>query len=127
MIALSMLRNEASGSTAPPRRIIANITQNIDCETSSRMPKRKALTKCIQRKRQKMEGYFPEPESLSEINLPKEFKTVTIGNAKESFLVYDESDSHEILIFASKTMLDILATATHWMCDGTNFKTKTPK
>ena len=58
-IALSMLRNEASGSTAPPRRIIAKITQDIDCETSSRMPKRKALTKCIQRKRQKAEGYYP--------------------------------------------------------------------
>ncbi|XP_068226404.1 uncharacterized protein [Palaemon carinicauda] len=117
-IALSALTNEASGPTAPPRRIIANITQNIDCETSSGMPKRKALTKCIQRKRQKTEGYFPEPESLSEINLPEEFETKTIGSAKERFLLYDESDSHEILIFASETMLDILATASHWMCDG---------
>ena len=66
-----------------------------------------------------MEGYFPEPKSLTEINLPEDFKTITIGNAKESFLLYDECDSNEILIFASKTMLDILATATHWMCDGT--------
>ena len=114
-----MLREQASGSTAPPCRIIANITQNIDCETSACMLKRKALKKCIQRKRQKMEGYFPELKSLTEINLPKDFKTITIGNAKESFLLYDECDSKKILIFASKTMLDILATATHWMCDGT--------
>ena len=50
-ITVSTLREQASGSTAPPRRIIANITQNIDCKTSACMPKRKALTKCIQRKR----------------------------------------------------------------------------
>ncbi len=119
-IALSMIREESQNSNAPPRRIIANITQNIDCETAACMPKRKAIQKCIQRKRQKIEGYFPEPESIADINIPEKFKTITIGDNKEIFLLYDgASDANEIIIFASKTMLDQLATAKHWMCDGT--------
>ena len=119
-IAVNQMKGEAQTSNAPPRRIIASINQNLESETAACMPKRKALQKSIQRIRQKKDSYFPEPDSIADINLPEDFKTITVSNEKETFLLNDDaSDSCEILIFASKTMLDQLAKSKHWMCDGT--------
>ncbi|XP_064104029.1 uncharacterized protein LOC135213860 [Macrobrachium nipponense] len=118
-IALGKMNEQASNCSAPPRRVIAAVVQELDDEAMANVPKKRALQKRIQRRR-KVEGHFPEPLSINELIIPEEFKTFTINGNTEPFLLSDvASDSKRIIIFASQHMLDQLANSKIWMCDGT--------
>lgn len=132
-LALATMEEAACTSAAPPRRIISATMQDLDEESMFRMPKRKAMRVRIQRKRMRLEGGIErEPDSIETFIIPQNYRIVTINGEEQRFLLHDDRDEwgddeeaeaephrRRIIIFATNCMLQQLATAQTWMCDGT--------
>lgn len=132
LIATDAMKNAASTSTAPPRRIISEVLMHVTQEASSQLGKREALRKTIQRKRRRMtDGLEPLPVTRN-FAVPERFQFLTIGENNMRFLLHDdytgeediEEDQEEIrenriLVFGVQTTLDTLEACETILLDGT--------
>jgi hypothetical protein len=85
----------------------------------------KTLARAIQRKRAAVKGYPKKPKSFDEmVNIPGH---LTETSDKSPFLILNDTvvpnnsvpNAKRLLVFMSNVGRDILASSTHWYCDGT--------
>ena len=103
---------------ASSRSIIAAKFTQLTENTCSQLPRLPVISRTIQRCRQKHSGFPASPLSRHGFEIPDEYCKLDNG---EQFLRYDSGveDQQRILVFASESALQDIASYRHWSCDGT--------
>lgn len=117
---MTKLKTLAKTTKNSSRQIISESIKGVLKATAATLPSEKSMTKMIQRLRG---GEMPNnPRSLSELNLPEEFRKTVKG---ENFLLHDsitdtgEAEKGRFLIFGTADNLKFLADCDHIYMDGT--------
>ena len=125
--AVSRLKRAAVESHVPPRRIISGTVVALNDEEIVNLPSRSNLRRTIQRKRTRDEAFPRLPQEVN-FAIPDQYRSVTINNRPERFLLgdtFDEDEAEEdqledrVICFATDEMLNLLESSSHWMADGT--------
>lgn len=113
----------ATSSQATSHQIIAEATANVSTAVTGKLPSISTIKRSVQRARQRENGFLPTPPSLTQLEIPEQFRFTVKG---ERFLLFDSGPSDDrIFIFSTTRNLELLAAEKHWYSDGT-FKTAPP-
>jgi len=109
------LSMDAGSST---HAVVAKICQDITSGVSSVLPSISSLKSNARRYRVCLETSPSNPSSLENLIISEKF-LLTLD--EKPFMLYDsgKEDSQRLLIFSTKTNLELLATCDHWYADGT--------
>lgn len=131
-VQLQKMIHEGCSSNAHPRHLISTAVASLTEEALASVPKKSSMTRRIQRARSRAEGFRPEPTSLEGFQIPPEYQTAVHSGRNVRFLLHDNMGNDEdrmpcsrIIVYASDSMLDLLADSKYWMFNGT-FKFSPP-
>ncbi|KAK4881108.1 hypothetical protein RN001_004427 [Aquatica leii] len=100
-----------------PQVIISTVVQDIASAASGRLPNLSTIKRTIRRVRVRISNTTTLPTSISDIELPEEYKKTEKGN---NFLEFDwGNDDDRFLIFGTELNLQLLTNSRHWFMDGT--------
>lgn len=108
------LKEAAKTSKDKARNLVSDSVQTVDGAVASVLPSLKSMTRMVNRVRSK-ENIIVNPRNLSELKLDN-----VLTEKDVPFLLYDnESVDERLLIFATRSNLEILASADGIFADGT--------
>ena len=129
-LAVSQMKEDATQSDQPPRRVASETFDGLNDETISKMPSKQNLRRIVQRKRTRDEAFPALPQEVR-FQIPDEYRFVQINDVDHRFLLFDtmqndvedgedpEAIEDRIIAFSTDEMLRLLQENRHWMADGT--------
>lgn len=117
-LAKGSIREQARKTYTSPRAIIQASTSNISDEASVYLPNYDATRRTIQRQRKKLHSGNVSFKSISDLVIEDKYQRSARG---EMFLLWDSgcTDSNRIIMFGTRTNVDLLKEFRHWCVDGT--------
>ena len=113
-----VVATRASQTVEATRQIIQKSRAGIPLDTAIFLPSYRSSQRTIQRKRKQENAPWPNPNHLSEINVPENLRFTT---RNESFLIYDSgsNDANRITLFSTTANINLMASCENWFMDGT--------
>lgn len=113
---ISEIKQAAKRSREPTATIIQEAIQNIDSETSQKLPKKESMKRLVRTVRR--ENLPSEPKTLDNLDeIPEEYRKNLQGD--RWLLHYDPDDEEKMVVFATDEDLRYLFRSKYWIMDGT--------
>ena len=116
-------KEKALTSQDSGHQIVAQATVGISTAVAAKLPQPSSWKRSLRRARQTADVALPNPQSRTELQIPREICLLDDG---EDFLKFDSGAGDDrIIIFSTDRNLRLLAQSPNWHCDGT-FKSCPP-